>query len=167
MAKPPREHLICVSASVKDQTLPTLNSWLSTLLKDFLVDECMGVNGRINTKLEEQGDWIQTLISILMPLSCYPGGKSGSSLEILIYRHSSVCWNFIIPLRNGTVILFHEAAGPMCSRGTTQNGREPLKLLGWKLQTLARLSSNTKFLNFFHQNNVTINNCVNSHSKKK
>lgn len=118
MGRAPREHLICVSASVKDQTSPTLDSWLSTLLKDFPIDVCTGINGRINTKSRELNSVSNYHINALFLL---PWGKIGFlAVKVLIYRHSSVRWNFIIPLRNGTIIPLSEAAGPMCSRELSQ-----------------------------------------------
>ena len=55
LARPPGDNLICVSASVKDQTSATLDSWLSIPLKDFPIDVYMSINGRINMKSKEQG----------------------------------------------------------------------------------------------------------------
>lgn len=53
--KTPGEHLIYVSASVIDQTSLTSSTWLSIPLKDFPIDVCTSINGRINMKSKYQG----------------------------------------------------------------------------------------------------------------
>lgn len=145
LARSPGGRLLCVAAAVQGGTSATRDSWLPPAPKDVPVDMCMGVNGSINVKSDEQGGWIRAQSGIWMtPITLWEN-LVPHRLSFDLQTQSCTLALHYPPPRNGAVILFRAAAGSMCFRGAVQNGRRPLNLLGQKLQTLARLTSNTKF----------------------
>lgn len=66
LARSPGGRLLCVAAAVQGGTSATRDSWLPPAPKDVPVDMCMGVNGSINVKSDEQGGWIRAQSGIWM-----------------------------------------------------------------------------------------------------